>query len=353
MPELHAISFVWPRLLWLLLVLPLLALAYVWRLRRARRLTLPWPGLPEENPTRGGRLHAWRRHAPALCMAIGLALLLLAVARPRAILLLPGWTDAVMLVIDSSGSMRADDIKPSRIEAAQAAAHAFIDAQPRQVRLGIVSAAGSAAVVQAPTDDRNALHQAVDALALQRGTALGSGIVIALAALLPGAGLDVPALIEDPQGRPGATAAPGQAATRTPKVEPGSNTATAIVLLSDGQSNFGPAVIKMAELAASLGVRVFTVGVGTPEGTVLRSQGMSMRTRLDEATLEKVATLTRADYFRAASRQDLLQIYRSLSQRIALQKHQLTEISGLLALLGLLWVTAGAALSFARHGRIL
>lgn len=350
MPELHAISFVWPRLLWLLLALPLLAASYAWLLWRGRRRAASWPGLPEEKTTRGGRLRAWRRHAPALCIAIGLALLLLAVARPRAILLLPGWTDAVMLVIDSSGSMRADDIKPSRIEAAQAAAHAFIDAQPRQVRLGIVSAAGSAAVVQVPTDDRNALHQAVDALALQRGTALGSSIVIALAALLPGAGLDVPALIHDEQP-PGATAAPGQAATKTPKVEPGAN--TAIVLLSDGQSNFGPDVIKMAELAASLGVRVFTVGVGTPEGTVLRSQGMSMRVRLDEATLEKVATITRADYFRAASRQDLLQIYRSLSQRIALQKHQLTEISGLIALLGLLWVSAGAVLSFARHGRIL
>lgn len=349
MPELHAISFLWPRLLWLLLLLPLLALAYAWLLRRARRRAQTWP-----DPQQAAPMRAWRRHVPALCLAIGLALLLLAVARPRAILLLPGWSDAVMLVIDSSGSMRADDVKPSRIEAAQAAARAFIDAQPRQVRLGLVSAAGAAAVVQAPTDDRNALHQAVNALTLQHGTALGSGIVIALAALLPGAGLDVPALIggEAPPGNAGAPL-PAPAERKTAKAEPGSNSAAAIVLLSDGQSNFGPDVLKMAELAASHGVRVFTVGVGTPEGVVLRTQGMSARVRLDEATLEKVAAITRADYFRAASQPDLLRIYRSLGKRLSLQKHQLTEVSSLLALLGLLWVSAGAAVSFARHGRIL
>lgn len=348
MPELHSLSFVWPRLLWLQLALPLLALSYaVWRWR-ARRSAPAWPGLP---PTPHAQPRGrWRRHLPAALLLVGLALLLLAVARPRAILLLPGWSDAVMLVIDTSGSMRADDIKPSRIEAAQAAAHAFIDAQPRQVSLGIVSAAGSAAVVQAPTDDRDALHRAVDALTLQRGTALGSGLVIALAALLPGAGLDVQALLAG-EPRPGAPTAPGSA-TGTPPAEPGSNQATAIVLLSDGQSNFGPDALKMAELAARHGVRVFTVGVGTPEGVVLRTQGMSVRVRLDEATLEKIAILTRADYFRADSRQDLLRIYRGLSRQIALQKHQLTEISGVVALLGLLCVSVAAAFSLLRHGRL-
>ena len=352
MPELHSISFVWPRLLWLLLAVPLLAATYAgWRWYRRRHVPPVWPGAQEAE----ARIGRWRRHVPALCLLLGLALLLLAVARPRAILLLPGWNDAVMLVIDSSGSMRADDIKPSRIEAAQAAARAFIEAQPRSVRVGLVSAAATAALVQAPTDDRNALRQAVDGLSLQRGTALGSGIVIALAALLPGAGLDVQALLSGEQ-RPGTPAtplaAPGQGAAKAPSAEPGSNKATAIVLLSDGQSNFGPDALKMAELAARHGVRIFTVGVGTPEGVVLKTQGMSVRVRLDEPMLEKIATLTRADYFRATSERDLLGIYRTLSRSLALQKHQLTEISGLVALLGLACVSLGAVISLLRHGRV-
>lgn len=347
MPELHTLAFVWPALLWLQGLLPLLALAYLWR---RRRHAAPWPGAQALPPS------GWRDHLPALCLLLGLALLLLAVARPRAVILLPGRTDAVMLLIDSSGSMRADDVKPSRIEAAQAAARAFIDAQPAQVRLGIVSVAGSAAVAQAPTDDRNALYQAVEGLALQRGSALGSGIVIGLATLLPAAGLDVPALLqEQPSGRPSGAPLP-EPGQKKPvsqmQAEPGSNSALAMVLLSDGQSNLGPDLLKMAELAASLGVRVYTVGLGTPEGTVLRTHGMSARVRLDEAALQKVAQITRADYFRAASRQELLQVYRQLGSRIVLRKHQLAEISGPLALLGMLWVCLGAAWSFLRHGRI-
>ena len=356
MPELHSISFIWPRLLWLQLALPLLALAYFGWLWHSGRRSQVWPSQTPADQ-RGSRL--WRQGLTAISLAIGLALLLLAVARPRAILLLPGWTDSVMLVIDSSGSMRADDIKPSRIEAAQAAARAFIDAQPRQVRMGIVSAAGAAAVVQAPTDDRDALRQAVQGLSLQRGTALGSGIVIALSALLPGAGIDVQALLnEEARPRP-ATGAPlpGAAASaadkpKRPPVEPGSNKATAIVLLSDGQSNFGPDLLKMAELAASHGVRVYTVGMGTPEGTVLKANGMSMRVRLDEAALEKVASITRGEYFRATSEHELVRIYSALSRNITLKKHQLSEVSALVALLGLLWVTGVASLSFWRHGRV-
>lgn len=356
MPELHSISFIWPRLLWLQLALPMLALAYAGWLWHSGRRSQVWPSqMPADQ--RGSRL--WRQGLTGLSLAIGLALLLLAVARPRAILLLPGWTDTVMLVIDSSGSMRADDIKPSRIEAAQAAARTFIDAQPRQVRMGIVSAAGAAAVVQGPTDDRDALRQALDGLALQRGTALGSGIVIALSALLPGAGIDVQALLNEEQRPKPATGTPlpdandkAKAKPKRPPVEPGSNKATAIVLLSDGQSNFGPDLLKMAELAASHGVRIYTVGMGTPEGVVLKANGMSMRVRLDEAALEKVANITQGEYFRASSHNELVRIYSALSRNISLQKHQLSEVSALVALLGLIWVTVGASLSFWRHGRV-
>jgi len=372
MPELHSISFIWPRLLWLLLAVPVLALMYaLWVWYQSRRPS-GWSGATRAASGSGAAAGVWQRTLTLSFVAIGLSLLLLALARPRAILLLPGWSDSVMLVMDSSGSMRADDIKPSRIEAAQAAALSFIDAQPPQVRVGVVSAAGAAAIVQAPTDDRDALRKAIEGLSLQRGSALGSGIVIALSALLPGAGIDVQALLnEEERPRPGsgaggstgagagmaagaASALPrAQKKERPPPVAPGSNKATAIILLSDGQSNFGPDMIKMAELAASYGVRVFTVGMGTPQGVILKANGMSMRVRLDEAALEKVASITRADYFRATSQNELARIYGTLSKSMSLQKHQLTEISALVALFGMLWIIAASAWSIWRHGRVI
>lgn len=358
MPELHSLQFVWPRLLWLLLAWPSLAFVYVlWRRAQDRRPNV-WRGA-DVGP--GGRLPRWRASLPLACVALGLALLLLAVARPRAMVLLPGWSDRVMLVMDSSGSMRADDVKPSRIEAAQSAAHALIDALPMQVRLGVVSAAGAAALVQAPTDDREALRQAIDGLSLQRGSALGSGILIALSALLPGSGIDVQALLNDdarPKAAtgaplPGASVARPQSGAVSAPQAPGSNKATAIILVSDGQSNFGPDLQRMAELAASHGVRVFTVGVGTPQGVVLKANGVSMRVRLDEVALEKVASITQGVYFRATSADELLRIYGSLSRTMSLQKHQLTEITGLVGLLGLCFISLGASLAFWRHGRVI
>ncbi len=225
--------------------------------------------------------------------------------------------------------------------------------------------------MQAPTDQRDLVIQAIEQLSLQPGSALGSGIVIALHAMLPGSGLDVRGLIEgetSPQaasGTPlgGATPAPAENAGTSgttprkpvslPKVPPGSNTAAAIVMLSDGQSNVGPDALKMAQVAADLGVRVYTVGVGTAQGTVLKAQGMQMRVKLDEASLKKIAEITKAEYFSADNRQDLLQIYQSLSSKIVLKKHRRTEVSALCALLGMLLLTWGCAWAWWRHGRII
>jgi Ca-activated chloride channel family protein len=265
--------------------------------------------------------------------------------------------------------MRATDVQPSRIEAAQAAAISFVLGQPGQVKLGVVSVAGAAALVQAPTDQRDLVIQAIDQLSLQPGSALGSGIVIALHAMLPGSGLDVRGLIDGEANPPASTGTPlggptpaptgtaSGAAPRQPlslpKVPPGSNTAAAIVLLSDGQSNAGPDALKMAQVAADLGVRVYTVGVGSVQGTVLKAQGMQMRVKLDEASLKKIAEITHAEYFSADNRQDLLKIYQSLSSKIVLKKHRRTEISALCALLGMLLLSWGCVWTWWRHGRII
>lgn len=371
MPEWHSIQFVWPGLLWLLASLPLwLGLYIAWQ---GRSVSGAWPAARTSPATNGAKFAPATRHAPALLVLLGLAALLVAIARPQAILLLPSRIDTVMLAIDSSGSMRAGDVQPSRIEAAQAAAKNFVLGQPAQVKLGVVSVAGAAALVQAPTDQRDLVIQAIDQLSLQPGSALGSGIVIALDAMLPGSGLDVRGLIEGEATTPAASGAPlggsspapsGSSASAgtssatprkpvsLPKVPPGSNTAAAIVLLSDGQSNVGPDALKMAQVAADLGVRVYTVGVGTAQGSVLKAQGMQMRVKLDETSLKKIAEITRAEYFSADKRQDLLQIYQSLSSKIVLKKHRRTEMSALCAMLGMLLVAWGCAWSWWRHGRI-
>ena len=364
MPEWHSIQFVWPRLLWLLASLPLwLGLYIAWQRRGVQRA---WPSA---SMNAGASNIRFTRHAPAMLVLLGLAGLLVAIARPQAILLLPSRIDTVMLAIDSSGSMRATDVQPSRIEAAQAAAKSFVMGQPAQVKLGVVSVAGAAALVQAPTEQRDLVLQAIDQLSLQPGSALGSGMVIALHAMLPGSGLDVRGLIDGETTPPASTGTPlggptpaptgpaSGAAPRQPislpKVPPGSNSAAAIVLLSDGQGNAGPDPLKMAQVAADLGVRVYTVGVGTAQGTVLKAQGMQMRVKLDEASLKKIAEITKAEYFSADNRQDLLQIYQSLSSKIVLKKHRRTEISALCALLGMLLVSWGCAWAWWRHGRII
>jgi len=331
MPSLHSVSMMWPFMLWGLALVPVVVGSYI--------------------ALRG------RNHWPAFFMLLGLIVLLLAMTRPRAILLLPSRLETVMLAIDSSGSMRANDVQPSRIELAQAAAKAIVQEQPAFVKLGVVSVAGTAALVQAPTDKREDLKRAIDNLPLQRGSALGSGIVIALASMLPNAGLDIDKLINPEEAarvasNPG-NAKPNPAGTPKVKLEPASNTSAVIVLMSDGQSNMGPDTIQMARVAADLGVRIFTIGFGTSEGTVLHAHGVSVRVKLDEAPLKRIAEITHGEYFRAASPTEIQKIYQSLGMRIVMQKHQLAEVTAILLTFGMGLVLVAAAWSIGRTGRVL
>ncbi len=376
MIDLRTLSFLWPVLLWLLAIVPVAALAMLLlRFVRARAQG-KYPGMVPETLGRRGLTGAVVRYAPGLIALLGLALMLLAVARPRAMLLMPTAIESVILAIDTSGSMRASDIKPSRIEAAQAAARSFVDGMPAKLRAGVVTISGTAAVAQPPTTERDDLYRAIDSLQLQRGSAIGSGILVSLAELLPGSGIDVQKILNEAAGdgpRPGpagtplrgpagsgapATGTQGSRATSpepakpTTTAEPGSNRSAAIILLTDGQGNTGPDTVKMAELAAQHGVRIFTVGVGTPEGITLNAQGMSMRVRLDEEALKRIADITLGEYFRATDATDLRRIYKQLSSRLTLERRQLTEVTALFALAGCVLVVLAAMASLARTGRI-
>ena len=359
MVELHSLRLMWPFMVWSLLLLPLLVVVYVALDRRARRWGARMGGGKGVGlPVQGG-WSGWRRHAPAVWCLVGAAVLLLALTRPRAVLLLPTRTEAVMLVMDSSGSMRADDVKPSRLHAAQVMAREFVTQQPPTVKLGIVSAAATASVIQGPTHDRDALLQAIERLNLQPGSAMGAGLLIGLSTLLPASGLDVNKLLNPEAATPTATPPaplyqrPSASATPAVTLEPGSNASAALVMFTDGQSNTGPDLLKMARVAADRGVRVYTIGLGTPEGVVLKAEGFQARVKLDEAPLKQVAEITRGEYFRVAHTQDVQRIYQSISSRIVMREHQQTEITALVISLGMVWLVLGAGWGLMRRGRVL
>lgn len=345
-------NFLWPSLLWTLLLLPLLVLAYLWLLRRRKQTVLPYAdlGLVKQALSRGS---TWKRHVPPLLLLLALTALLLASARPTAVMTLPLAEQTIILAMDVSGSMRAADVQPTRLAAAQSAAKAFLSDLPRDVRVGVVSFAGTAAVVQAPTFSREDVIAAIDRFQLQRATAIGSGIVLSLATIFPDAGIDL-SQVTGQRPMPQALGDNnGENKQRDFKpVEPGSYASAAIILLTDGQRTTGPDPVESARMAAERGVRVYTVGIGTKEGDTIGFEGWSMRVRLDEETLKTIADLTRAEYFYAGTAADLKKVYQTLSSRLVLEKKE-TEVSALFAAAGAVLALAAAALSLWWFGRVM
>jgi Ca-activated chloride channel family protein len=339
-------TFQWPELLWLMLAVPALAAAYVVLLRKRRKLALQYASLSLVREANA--LQTIRRHIPPLLLLLALALMIAATARPSAVLTLPSQHETVILAMDVSGSMRATDVQPTRLAAAQAAAKTFVAEQSENVRIGVVAFAGTATVAQAPTRNREDVLAAIERFQLQRATAIGSAIVVSLATLFPDAGIDLAALTYGGEGRKPLRPPPPP----FKPVPPGSYTSGVIVLLTDGQRTTGPDSIQMARLAAERGVRIFTVGVGTPKGTIVGIEGWSMRVGLDEETLKAVADITRGEYFYAGTAVDLKKIYESLRSRLVLERKR-TEVTALFAAAAALLVVVSAALSLAWFNRIL
>jgi Ca-activated chloride channel family protein len=347
--------FLWPELLWLLLLLlPLAVLAYLELLRRRKRTAIRYASLRLVREALGpGR--GWRKHVPPLLLLLAVAAAILALARPSATVVLPSDHVTLVLAIDVSLSMRATDVQPNRLAAAQAAAKQFIADLPKHVRVGVVSFAGTANVVQAPTGERERLAEAIDRFELQRATATGSAILVSLATLRPEVGIDIEQELfasDWSHMDPGMAATPidrARTAKKMPQpVPPGSYDAGAIIMLSDGRRTTGPDPVEVAKLAADLGVRVHTVGFGTREGGEVSGMGgWSFYARLDEEALKAVAKITAAEYFQAASAGELHKVYRDLNTKLGLERKE-EEVSALFsgaaaafallaALLSLLW----------------
>jgi Ca-activated chloride channel homolog len=338
-------TFLWPEMLWLLIALPLLLVAYVLVLRRKKKLALRYAslGLVREAMGVGQRI---KRHIPPLLFVCALAAMLLAVARPQATITLPTQHETVILAMDISGSMRATDVEPNRLVAAQNAAKQFVAEQPENVRIGVVAFAGTATVAQAPTRNRDDVIAAIDRFQLQRATAIGSAIIVSLATIFPNQGIDVGELTYGNAKKGEKAAAP----TVKP-VPPGSYASAVIILLTDGQRTTGPDSVQAAKMAAERGVRIYTVGVGTPDGKIIGFEGWSMRVRLDEETLKTIADVTRGEYFYAGNAVDLKKVYQALNAKLVLERKK-TEVTALFAGVAALFAVFSAALSLAWFHRI-
>jgi len=343
-------TFLWPQYLWSMLALPLLPALYLWLLHRRGRPALRYSNL---QVLREASSRPWRRHVPPALLFIACAVLLLAAARPLALVTLPWARSSIMLAMDVSLSMRVSDVKPTRMAAAQEAAKLFLRELPRNIEVGLVTFAGSAQVAQAATMDRESLVSAIDAFQMQYGTAIGNAIVVCLAELFPDHGISLGDMTfgpgqkvrsRDDKERP-------QPKPFTP-VAPGSYGSAAILLLSDGRRTTGVDTLEAAKMAADRGVRIHVVGLGTVDGPVGAADGLAIYMQLDEPTLREVARMTGGEYHHAGTAEELRSVYQGLGSRLQVETRQ-TEIAPVLALLAAIVVLAAVTLSLCWFGRLL
>ncbi len=334
-------TFLWPELLWLLLLLPVLVAMYLYVLRRKKKFALRYASLEIVKEAMGAGAGV-RRHVPPALLLLALAVMILAIARPAATVTLPSQHETVILAMDVSGSMRAADVEPNRLVASQNAAKAFVAEQPENVRIGVVAFAGTATLAQAPTRNREEVIAAIDRFQLQRATAIGSAILVSLATIFPNSGIDVATFNYEASKK----------AAAGPPARPGSYNSAVIILLTDGQRTTGPDSVQAARLAADRGVRIYTVGVGTTAGETIGFDGWSMHVRLDEETLKTIADLTRGEYFYAGNALDLKKVYQTLNAKLVLESKK-TEITALFAAAAALIVVLSALLSLLWFNRIL
>jgi Ca-activated chloride channel homolog len=282
------VTFRWPFLLWGLVLLVPALLAYV-LLQRARAKAASRFVSPHLMPNLVPAQPGWRRHVPALFYVLGLACLLVAMARPQTALSIPRDRATVVLAMDASRSMEATDIEPTRLIAARRAATSFTGQIPPRFQVGVVSFAREARILSRPTTDRVAVRRALDSLEIGAGTAIGDAISQALT-LRP----------REPGGR-----------ERAP---------TVVLLLSDGVNTTGESPMEAAARARRAGVRVHTIVLGgAGEATAPNGRAISAA---NHELLSLVADTTRGEFFSAPSQTDLAAVYRNLGRSIGTVRQQ-------------------------------
>ncbi len=319
-----------------LLLLPAAVAAYRHLLRRRaeRAKSLAAQGLVAASaPARSGRR---RFVAPALFLA-ALALLLVALARPQATVAEPRREGTVILAFDVSNSMTATDLAPTRLVAAQKAAHAFVDRQPSTVRIGVVAFSDNGLVTQQPTDNKADVLAAVDRLTAQGSTSLSHGIQSSLTAIA---------------GKPVAINAPSEDGSPAPGSDIGYYSNAAVILLSDGEDTTTSDPEVAAQTAALAGVKIYPIGLGSPTGTTVKIDGYTLATTLNEPLLKQVASDTGGTYYAADDAASLTSIYSHIDLKWVAHP-ELIEVTGLFAAAAALLLLLGVGLSLHWYGRVI
>jgi Ca-activated chloride channel homolog len=331
-------TFIWPGMLFLLVAVPLLVLLYLVLQQRRRRLAARYGGLGLV-PSAAARAPGLRRHLPPALFLLALSVLIVALARPQTEMSLPGLQGTVILAFDVSGSMAATDLDPTRMQAAKTAALAFVERQPPTVQIGVVAFSDSGFAVQPPTNDAEAIFNAINRLSPERGTSLASGIAASLTALAADRGESFSVSGE---------VTPAPTPTDVPR---GYYQPAVIVLLTDGENTVAPDPLAAAQIAANQGVRIYTVGIGSEAGADLNIEGFIVHSQLDQSMLEQISKITGGTYYNAQSTEDLKNIYQNLIPQFVI-KPQEVEITSLLAGAGIVLLLIGGALSLMWFGRL-
>ncbi|CAA9236002.1 MAG: Aerotolerance protein BatA [uncultured Chloroflexia bacterium] len=338
-------SLLWPGFLLLLGIVPLLIAAYIWSLRR-RRVALRYSSLSLIRAAIPPHARL-RRHLPFALLLLGLTSMIFALVRPVRMVTVPSGQATIMLAMDVSGSMRQTDIEPSRLRAAQAAAVSFVQRPKRATQIGMVAFAGYAELVQPPTTNREALQIAVESLTMARGTAIGSGILEALDAIAE----------IDPNVAPSETGEEAPVEPRPTPVPQGAYVPHIIVVLTDGVTTTGPQPLEAARQAADRGVRVYTIGFGTQNGSPgfggpqfggNQQSGRRFRRGIDEPTMKQIAEMTGGEYYAASSAGELVEVFENLPTHVT-TKTEVMEISVVFAGVAALLAAVAMVLSLRWH----
>jgi Ca-activated chloride channel family protein len=355
-------NFLAPELLLGLLLIPVAIGFYLWAQRRRSRYAVRFTNL-DLLANLAPKRPSWRRHFPPVLYLAAIAALLIGLARPTMVVAVPREDAAVILTMDVSGSMKATDVDPTRLDAARAAAQSFIDQLPEKVRVGIVAFASQPVTLVNPTTDRAQLKSALDSLRPRDGTAMGDALmqVLDIAEQIQAEGAEKPDASPTPSATgtpaPGGSATPGASgAPDLPTDEPSGQPLVAAILLSDGANSVGETEPEAAaERAATLGVPIYTIALGTPRGTVeVRDQFGQMVTLEvppDKETLQQIADTTGGKAFDAPTAEDLASVYDNLESRIGYTEER-QEVTFALVGAGLLLVVLGAGLSAVWFGRL-
>jgi len=333
-------SFIWPGILFLLLLIPLLAAFYFLLQRRRQRIAASYGNLGFFQGT-AGQLPGAHRHIPPLLFLLSLAILIVGLARPQTTVSLPHIEGTVILAFDVSGSMAANDLQPTRMDAAKVAAQDFVQNQPVGVQIGVVAFSDSGFSVQPPTNDHDAVLASINRLTPQRGTSLANGILTSLNTI---ASINAPAPLQYSNLTPMPTPSP------TPMPQ-GTYAPAVIVLLTDGENTTSPDPLAAAQTAADQGVRIYTVGIGSAAGTILHVNGFTVHTQLDEAMLQQIAQISGGAYYNADNEQDLRNIYENLDPQLVI-KPEKTEVTSIFAGAGIFALLFGGLLSLAWFSHI-